>query len=54
MTARSRWAIGGSAIFLVIVIVAFLGSSRSRNSVQARGVPSDSAAATVAFASPDG
>src|SRR6266403_2699868 len=52
MTARSRWAIGGSAIFLVIMAVAFLGSTRSRNAVQARGTPSDSAAGTVAFASP--
>src|SRR6266478_3839484 len=52
MTARSRWAIGGSAVFLVTVVVAFLGSTRNRNSVQARGIPSDSAAATVAFASP--
>src|SRR6184192_1457901 len=52
MTARSRWVIGGSAIFLVILIVAFLGTTRNRNSVQARGIPSDSASATVAFASP--
>src|SRR5712691_6362182 len=52
VTARSRWGIGGSAIFLVIVAVAFLGSTRSRNSVQALGIPSDSATATVAFASP--
>jgi multidrug resistance efflux pump len=52
MTARSRWAIGGSAVFLVTVVVVFLGSTRNRNSVQARGIPSDSAAATVAFASP--
>src|SRR6266849_5407575 len=52
MTARSRWGLGGSAIFLVIVAGAFLGSTRSRNSVQARGIPSDSATATVAFASP--
>src|SRR6266481_8347849 len=52
MTARSRWAIGGSAVFLVTVTVAFLGSTRNRNSVQARGIPSDSAGATVAFASP--
>ena len=52
MTARSRWGIGGTAVFLVIVAVAFLGSTRSRNSVQARGTPSDSAAGTVAFASP--
>src|SRR5260221_12550251 len=52
MTARSRWGIGGSAIYLVIVAVAFLGSTRSRNSVQARGIASDSATATVVFASP--
>src|SRR6266481_6286405 len=52
MTARSRWGIGGTAIVLVIVTVAFLGTTRNRNSVQARGIPSDSATATVAFASP--
>src|SRR3989441_9701341 len=52
MTARSRWGIGGSAIVLVIVGVGFLGTTRNRNSVQARGIPSDSATATVAFASP--
>src|SRR5438445_6327758 len=52
MTARSRWAIGASATFLVIVAVVFLGSTRNKNSVQARGIPSDSGTATVAFASP--
>src|SRR5467141_2704902 len=52
MTARSRWGIGGSAIALVIVAVAFLGTTRNRNAVQARGIPSNSATATVAFASP--
>jgi len=52
MTARSRWAVGGSVIFLVTLTVAFLGSTRNRNSAQARGIPSDSAGATVAFASP--
>ncbi len=52
MTARSRWGIGVSAIALVIVVVAFLGTTRNRNSVQARGIGSDSAAATVVFASP--
>jgi HlyD family secretion protein len=52
MTARSRWGIGGSAIVLVIVSIAFLGATRNRNSVQARGIPSDRASATVAFASP--
>src|SRR5213594_1844439 len=52
MTARSRWVIGGAAMLLVIVGVAFLGTTRNRNSVQARGIPSNSATATVAFASP--
>ncbi len=52
MTARSRWGIGVSAIALIMVIVAFLGTTRSRNSVQARGIASDSAVATVVFASP--
>jgi len=52
MTARSRWGIGGSAIVLVVLAVAFLGTTRNRNSVQARGILSNSAIATVAFASP--
>src|SRR5438552_8807876 len=52
MTARKRWAIGGSVVFLVIIVIVFLGSTRNRNSVQARGIPSDSTGATVAFASP--
>jgi multidrug resistance efflux pump len=52
MTARSRWAIGGSAIFLVIAAVAFLGSTRSRNAVQARGITSGNGNAIVVFASP--
>jgi multidrug resistance efflux pump len=52
MTARRRWGIGGSAIVLFILAVAFLGTTRNKNSVQARGIPSNSATATVAFASP--
>src|SRR6266404_9506034 len=52
MTARSRWFIGGAALLLVILAVAFLGTTRNRNLVQARGIPSDSAAAAVVFASP--
>ena len=52
MTARSRWVIGVSAIVLVIVVIAFLGTMRSRNSVQAHGIGSENAAATVVFASP--
>jgi HlyD family secretion protein len=51
MTARTRWSIGVFAIVLVIVAVAFLGTTRSRNSVQARGIPSETAVA-VSFASP--
>jgi len=52
MTARSRWGIGITAIVLVIVVVAFLGTTRNRNSVQARGIGSENAHATVVFASP--
>ena len=52
MTARSSWGLGGSAIVLVIVAAAFLGTTRNRNSVQARGTPPVRAAASVAFASP--
>jgi HlyD family secretion protein len=52
MTARSRWGIAGSAIVLFILALAFLGTTRNRNSVQARGIPSNSATATVVFASP--
>src|SRR3979490_2844511 len=52
MTVRNRWGIGGSAIVLVTVAVVLLGTARNRNSVQARGIPSDSATAAVAFASP--
>jgi multidrug resistance efflux pump len=52
MTARSRWGIGVAAIILVIVVVAFLGTTRNRNSVQARGLGSNSDATTVVFASP--
>src|SRR5437879_194014 len=52
MTARSRWGIGGSAIVLVTVAVAFLGSTRNRNSVQALGISSNNTTGAVAFASP--
>src|SRR5258707_9811374 len=52
MTARSRWGIGGSAIVLVIVGVAFVGTTRNRNSVEARCIAFYSVTATVAFASP--
>src|SRR5712664_2784254 len=52
MTARSRWGIGGSAIVLVIAAVAFLGTTRNRNSVQALGISSNNATRAVVFASP--
>src|SRR5260370_2704559 len=52
MTARNRWVIGVSAIVLVIAVVAFLGTMRSRNSLQAHGIASENAAAPVVFASP--
>src|SRR5690349_1170117 len=47
-----RWAIGGLAVVLMIVGVAFFGTSRNRNSVEARGTSSDKSAAEVIFASP--
>src|ERR1700738_4698689 len=52
MTARSRWGIATFAIVLIIVAVAFLGTTRNRNSVQALGKPADGATAPVTFASP--
>jgi HlyD family secretion protein len=52
MTASGRWAIGGSAIVLVTVAVAFGWPARNRTSVEAHGKSSDSGTATVVFASP--
>ena len=52
MKGHSRWGIGGLAILLVTVAVAFLVSSRNKDSVEARGTPADSSNAAVAFASP--
>ncbi len=52
MTARSRWGIGVVALVLVIVVIAFLGTTRNRNSVQARGIGFDNSPARVVFASP--
>jgi multidrug resistance efflux pump len=51
MKAYRRWVIGGLAIVLVAAI-AFFGTLRNRNSVQAHGAPFDIANATVVFASP--
>src|SRR3979490_2947093 len=52
MNAQRRWILGGLAVLLVTAGVAFFGTSRNRNSVQAHGIPSNGATATVAFASP--
>jgi HlyD family secretion protein len=51
MTVQRRWILGGSAALLVIAGVALLGTSRNRNSVQARGTPSNPPGSVV-FASP--
>ena len=50
--AYRRWTIAGLAILLVIAAVAFLGTSRKRNSVEAHGTSSDSSPAPIIFASP--
>ena len=50
MTQR-RWIFGGVAALLVIGGVALFGTSRNRNSVQARGTPNN-ATGSVVFASP--
>src|ERR1700756_4392110 len=51
MTVQRRWIFGGAAALLVIGGVALFGTSRNRNSVQARGTPNN-ATGSVVFASP--
>jgi multidrug resistance efflux pump len=51
MTVRRRWILGGFAALLVIGGVALFGTSRNRNSVQARGTANNASGAVV-FASP--
>jgi HlyD family secretion protein len=51
MTAERRWILGGSAALLVIAAAALFGTSRNRNSVQARGTPNNTSGSVV-FASP--
>jgi len=51
MTVQRRWILGGLAALLVIGGAALFGTSRNRNSVQARGTP-DHTAGSVVFASP--
>src|SRR2546430_9521757 len=48
----SRWGIGALAVVLIVAGVALLGTSRNRNSVEARGTSSDNSASEVIFASP--
>jgi len=53
MKAYLRWFLGALAIVLVVGGVAFFGSSRNRNSVQAHGTPGGNASGiVVVFASP--
>jgi HlyD family secretion protein len=53
MTAQRRWILGALAVPLVIAAPALFETSRSRNSVQARGTPNETLpAVAVAFASP--
>lgn len=47
-----RWGIGGLAILLTIAVVALLGTSRGRNSVEARGTTADISTSSVTFAAP--
>jgi multidrug resistance efflux pump len=52
MNAQRRWVLGGLAVLLVTAGVAFFGTSRNRNSVQARGTSPNDASGVVVFASP--
>src|ERR1700737_422738 len=52
MNAQRRWILGGLAVLLVTAGVAFFGTSRNRNSVQARGTSSPNVSGAVIFASP--
>jgi multidrug resistance efflux pump len=51
MTAQRRWVLGGAAVLAVIAAAAMFGTSRNRNSVQARGTSSNNVGAVI-FASP--
>jgi HlyD family secretion protein len=50
--AQRRWVLGGLAALLVSAGVAFFGTSRHRNSVQAHGTSPNDAGGAVVFASP--
>ncbi len=51
MTVQRRWILGGLAALLVIGGAALFGTSRNRNSVQARSTPNNTVGSVV-FASP--
>ena len=51
MTAQRRWLLGGAAVLAVIAAAALFGTSRNRNSVQARVNP-DNSVGGIVFASP--
>lgn len=48
----SRWSAVGLAILIATAAVAFLGTSRNKNAVEARSVPSGISGVDVVFASP--
>jgi len=52
MNAQRRWALGGLAVLVVTAGAVFFGTSRNRNSVQARGASPNDAIGSVIFASP--
>jgi HlyD family secretion protein len=52
MTAQRRWILGGTVALVVTGGVAFFGTSRNRNSVQARGTSGNDRSEAVVFASP--
>ncbi len=52
MNAQRRWVLGSIAVLLVTVGVVFFGTSRNRNSVQARGTSANDTSRAVVFASP--
>ncbi len=52
MNAQRRWALGGLAVLVVTAGAVLFGTSRNRNSVQARGASPNDAIGSVIFASP--
>lgn len=52
MTPYTRWAIAGAAVLAVTAGVAFVSTSRHRNSVQARATPGVGRHTSVVFAAP--